>query len=75
MIAPSEYQLAIVNTVDEVVAISRDDLSVEIAGLFGFNRTGADLKQEIERQTAALIKSGKIVLDGNVLRPVSSKTH
>jgi hypothetical protein len=52
----------------EVVAISSQDLMVETARLFGFDRTGPDLKEAIDRQTVTLVKSGRLHLDGNVLR-------
>jgi hypothetical protein len=60
MIAPTEYQLAILTIVSEAVAISRDDLVVEAARLFGFDRTGPDLKEAIDRQSAILVKTGTI---------------
>jgi very-short-patch-repair endonuclease len=45
MIAPAEYHLAMLSIVEEAVAISPDDLGVETARRFGFDRTGPDLKQ------------------------------
>jgi very-short-patch-repair endonuclease len=68
MIAPSEYQLAISTVIDEAVSISPDELAVETARRFGFDRTGQDLKQEIDRQVKTLMRAGKIVLDGEVIR-------
>jgi hypothetical protein len=53
---------------EEPVAISSQDLMVETARLFGFDRTGPDLKEAIDRQTVTLVKSGRLHLDGNVLR-------
>jgi hypothetical protein len=41
---------------------------VEAARLFGFDRTGPDLKEAIDRQLAALVKTRRIYIDGNVLR-------
>jgi hypothetical protein len=68
MIAPAEYQLAISTIISDAVAISRSDLVVETARLFGFDRTGPDLKDAIERQSAALVKMGRLQLDGDILR-------
>jgi len=68
MIAPSEYQLAITSVVDQAVSISAPELAIETARRFGFDRTGQDLKQEIDRQVKALMKMGKIVVDGAVIR-------
>jgi very-short-patch-repair endonuclease len=68
MIAPAEYQLAISTAVKEAVAISRDDLVIQAARLFGFDRTGADLQQEIEQQVNALIRAKAIFDDGQKVR-------
>jgi very-short-patch-repair endonuclease len=68
MIAPNEYQLAISTIIFDVVAISREDLLVETARLFGFGRTGPDLKEAIDRQTKKLVNTGQLHLDGDVLR-------
>ncbi len=68
MIAPAEYQLAISTAVKEAVALTRDDLVIQAARLFGFDRTGADLKQEIEQQVDALIRAKAIIDDGQKVR-------
>jgi Protein of unknown function (DUF3320) len=68
MIAPSEYHLAILTIVEEAVAIPREELGVETARLFGFDRTGPDLKEEINRQISGLIHLGKIAIDGSMVR-------
>jgi hypothetical protein len=44
MISPVEYQLAVMAIITEAVTISDEDLVVETARLFGFDRTGPDLK-------------------------------
>ena len=48
----SEYHLAmlIMSIIEGAVVISREDLGVETARRFGFDRTGPDLKEEINRQ-------------------------
>ncbi len=68
MIAPDEYRLAISTIISEAVAISRKDLVVETARLFGFERTGPDLREAIDRQTKKLLDAGKLHLDGNDLQ-------
>jgi hypothetical protein len=68
MIAPAEYQLALLTIVADVVEISSDDLVIETARLFGFDRTGPDLKDAIDRQAAALVTAARLQLDGNVFR-------
>ena len=68
MIAPEEYRLALTTIIAEAAAISRDDLVVETARLFGFDRTGPDLKEAIDRQMERLVKEGRLHLDGSGLR-------
>lgn len=68
MIAPVEYQLALSIIISDAVAISHDDLIIETARLFGFDRTGPDLKEAINRQAANLVKVGRLHRDGDVLR-------
>jgi hypothetical protein len=51
MIAPAEYQFAMSTAINKAVALSRDDLIVQTARLFGFDRRGPDLTQEIERHS------------------------
>ncbi len=74
MISPAEYELAIMGVIDESERISTEQLVIETARRFGFNRTGADLKQEINRQKAALMSAGRIKSEGSMLR-ASSPTH
>jgi very-short-patch-repair endonuclease len=73
MIAPAEYQVAISTIISEAVAISREDLVVETTRLFGFDRTGPDLKEAIDQQCETLIKMGRLHLDGDVLGKVEQK--
>jgi very-short-patch-repair endonuclease len=68
MIAPAEYQLAICAAVKEAVALTRADLVIQAARLFGFDRTGADLRQEIEQQVDAGIRAKAIIDDGQKMR-------
>jgi very-short-patch-repair endonuclease len=75
LIAPGEYHLAMLRIIEEAVAISRDDLGVETARRFGFDRTGPDLKEEINRQISVLVKVGKIAIDGSMVRAPSVSHH
>jgi very-short-patch-repair endonuclease len=68
MVAPVEYRLAITTALDEAVALSRCEVAVETARLFGFDRTGPDLKHEIEKQVDVLIEERTIIDDGGRLR-------
>ena len=77
MIAPDEYHLAMLNIIEEAVAISCDDLTVQTARRFGFDRTDPDLKEEINRQISVLLKMGKIAVDGSMVRALANQacTH
>jgi hypothetical protein len=68
MIAPVEYHLAMLSIIEEAMAISRDDLGVETARRFGFDRTGPELRQEINRQMDKLVSAGRIKAEGAMLR-------
>jgi very-short-patch-repair endonuclease len=74
MIAPSEYKVAITSVIEEAISISPEQLAVETARRFGFDRTGLDLRQEIDRHMNVLIEAGQIVREGSVLR-TSSTVH
>jgi hypothetical protein len=67
MISPDEYQLAIARIIAEAVAISREDLIIEMARVFGFDRTGQDLREAIDRQSEILVEMGQCRLDGDIL--------
>jgi hypothetical protein len=68
MIAPEEYHLAMLSIIQEAVAISPEDLGIETARRFGFDRTGPDLREVIHLQMCALVKQGKITVDGSKVR-------
>jgi very-short-patch-repair endonuclease len=72
MIAPAEYRIAIAAIINEAISISAEQLAVETARRFGFERTGQELKQEIDRQMKALIDVGRIVRDGSILRAAAA---
>jgi hypothetical protein len=63
MIAPMEHQLAMLSVISAAVTISHEDLIVETVRLFGFDRTGADLREAIDRQLAALIAERRVLRD------------
>jgi very-short-patch-repair endonuclease len=75
MIAPSEYHLAMVRIIEGAVAISREDLGVQTARHLGFDRTGMDLKEEINRQLSVLIEMGKVTMEGSMCVRPSAFLH
>ena len=74
MIPPAEYQLALLTIIADAVVISGDDLVIETARLFEFDRTGPDLKEAIDRQVERLVKEGRLHLDENGLRIADSNS-
>jgi len=68
MIAPTEYQLVISTVIIEAISITRDELLIETARLFGFDRTGPEIKDAIGSETDIMIREGRLRFDGNVLR-------
>jgi len=75
VIAPAEYQLALLTIIAEAVAISGDDLVVETARLFGFDRTGPDLKEAIDRQVERLVREGRLHRDQDGLQLPDSNSQ
>lgn len=67
MISPQEYQLALKTALKEAVAISREELIVQAARLFGFDRTGPELKTAIDSNIDALVQQEEIVKDNDKL--------
>ncbi len=67
MIAPSEYRLAIATALKEAVSMSREELLIQTARLFGFDRTGPDLKMAIEHEADAMPAIGSIALNDDRL--------
>ncbi|WP_442754260.1 DUF3320 domain-containing protein [Methylocystis sp. JAN1] len=67
-IAPSEYCLALSIVVDASVSIPKDDLVVQTARILGFDRTGPDLKAEIEKNLDGLLKKGDLEEDDGKFR-------
>jgi very-short-patch-repair endonuclease len=72
MISPAEYQLALLTVVSEAVSISEDDLIVETARLFGFDRTGSDLQEAIDSQVDRLVNAGRLHRDDTGFRLAAS---
>lgn len=67
MISPHEYQLALKTALKEAVAMPREELITQAARLFGFDRTGPELKTAIDSNLDALVQQKEIVEDSDKL--------
>jgi len=68
MIAPAEYRFAIIEILKDAVSATSEEVTVEAARSFGFDRTGADLRDQIRAQIALLLKSRQLLEEGHRLR-------
>ena len=59
-IAPAEYRLAIESVLRSAVAASSPELTVGVARILGFDRTGNGLDHAISAQIDAMIQNGQI---------------
>ncbi len=60
MIPPSEYRLAIQTAVERCFTISQEECGVEVARIFGFNKTSASFKKQVSIQIPSMIRDGII---------------
>ncbi|HVB25807.1 MAG TPA: DUF3320 domain-containing protein [Ktedonobacteraceae bacterium] len=68
---PQEIKKAILLLVEENYGVSRDQLPVEVARLFGFKATSAQLREIIEQQIEAMLSSKSLqVMDGHLTASV-----
>ncbi len=68
MIAPSEYRLAIKEILKDAVAANTEEIIVEAARRFGFERTGGELKEEIAGEINIMLKAQSLVQENGKLR-------
>ncbi len=67
-IAPEEIGLAMRHIVKAGIGISRDALVIETARVFGFERTGYQIRDQLEGVVQKLVTRGEIEQRGDVLR-------
>jgi hypothetical protein len=67
MLPPLEIRAAVLKALEDNGAVSRDKLSVAVARLFGFQRTGPELRSVIDREIGRLIRIGQLREDGQVI--------
>ncbi len=70
---PEEIKKAILMLVEENYGVTRDQLPVEVARLFGFKSTSAQLREVIEHQIEAMLSSKSLQdMDGRLTTSVKS---
>ena len=73
-IAPEEIGLAMRHIVKAGIGISRDALVVEAARVFGFERTGYQIRDYLDGVVQKLLTRGELEQRGDVLRIPNSKS-
>jgi len=73
---PQEIKKAILVLVEEYYGVSRDQLPVEVARLFGFKATSTQLREVIEQQIEVLLLSKSLQnIDGHLTASVNSNVQ
>jgi hypothetical protein len=67
-VPPAELKLAVDHLVREARRVSRDELTFEVARLFGWNRRGPDIAAALGSAVDALIRDRTIGEDGDYLK-------
>ncbi|HET7050674.1 MAG TPA: DUF3320 domain-containing protein [Solirubrobacteraceae bacterium] len=63
----AEMQLAVANLVADAKRVRRDELTFEVARLFGWNRRGSDIAAALDRAVDGLLRNGAVVADDEYL--------
>ena len=63
----AEMQLAVTNLVADAKRVRRDELTFEVARLFGWNRRGPDIAAALDRAVDGLLRSGAVMADDDYL--------
>ena len=68
MLPPDEVDHAIMLVVESNVSLSASDCAVQMARMFGFKSTSADLRGVVEERTARLASQGRLAIDSGGIR-------
>jgi very-short-patch-repair endonuclease len=68
ILPPEEVMVAIVQVIEDNFGAERDQLVQAVARLFGFGTTSAQLREVVEGALAELLESGRLRLDGRLVR-------
>ena len=63
----AEMQLAVANLVADAKRVRREELTFEVARLFGWNRRGPDIAAALDRAVDGLLRNGTVVADDEYL--------
>ncbi len=73
MLPPSEIQAAIFQAVERNVALEGAECALEVARMFGFKSTRADLRARIQEQADQLVAQGRLQRNGAELRSAEAQ--
>ena len=65
MIHPDELDLAIQNVVRDAISITEDHLLAQVARVFGFDRTGANIRNMIAKRLQQMMHDGVLSKRGD----------
>jgi hypothetical protein len=74
-IPPEELRRAVELLVSDAVGISHADLVTRVANIFGWRRTGTDIRAKVENEIAELLNQGLLNESGAGLRPGSASNE
>ena len=70
LLPPAEIEAAVQRVVESNIGIGAGDCAVEVARLFGFQSTSADLRKHFEYHAREMVSQGRLtVLDGHLRLP------
>ena len=63
----AEMQLAVANLIADAKRVRRDELTFEVARLFGWNRRGPEIAAALDRAVDGLLRNGSVTADDEYL--------
>jgi hypothetical protein len=63
-----ELALAVQHLVEDARRVSRDELTFQVARLFGWNRRGSDIAAALDRAVDKLLRDGVLQSDGQYVK-------
>jgi very-short-patch-repair endonuclease len=66
----AELQLAVLHLVQDARRVSRDELTYQVARLFGWNRRGSDIAAALDKAVDRLLREEQITAEGEYIKPI-----